>query len=895
MGHPVFISYARKASRAQAEALHAALGGKSGLAFLDSSGIEPGERFPRVLAEALLASQVVVVFASEQYFQRWYCLWELETVLEPFLALGPRAQAAEKDAALAPIVIALHPKGEEQVELLSLPPVQQGSHWPEADDTPALVKLVHARLSLNLGTLEERLGAAGGRGAGLKTRLLEDAASLPAPKTLAKVRRYPAELPPSIGDFFVGRADDVWRIHYTLSVLRDRRGEGASGAALTGALHGAGGFGKTRLALEYLHRLGPSQHPGGLFWVNAEVGPDRLEEQFHGILCTMDDSVPDLTTFRQSKRNAARELASALESLAARERVLFVVDNVPEPGAEPDEAQKPLETWCPAISKVSLLATSRARLDLGTEGVYGLALSTLSPDAAVALLTEGLGRGRVDEAGWLRIAEWVGHLPLALELLNRAMKAGGLAPEEVLSRATSQEPVTELDQQARFLRKYVSSRSLRGITKAFSLSYERLSLNEQRAARLIAHLAPEPIPLALLEALGEDVASSEVRMSLCARHFVTLVETGAVSLFGSMHRVLASFLRSRSSVTSAELVQACQALLKLMTEPACEDPQAWPLLQACLPHAESVFTRMGRLGAHENIEHEVHLGLRLGLFLSERGVVSRARTLRERIVARAQQLLGPEHLSTLSAMSDLASSHRIQGELEGARVLEEQALEVRMRVLGEEHPDTLTTMHNLTLTVKMQGDLEGARVMGERVLAVSRRVKGEENRDTLTTMDNLAATLWSLGDMEKARALFERVLEVRMRVLGEEHPDTLTTMNNLAATLGAQGHLGGARVMEERVLEVRMRVLSEAHPDTLTTMYNLAQTLKAQGDLGGARALEERVLEVSMRVLGESHPDTLATLDKLAQTLKAQGDQEGARALEERVQQLRRPSPPARS
>ena len=35
---------------------------------------------------------------------------------------------------------------------------------------------------------------------------------------------------------FVGRADELWRIHYTLSVLRDRRGEGAAGAALTGAL-----------------------------------------------------------------------------------------------------------------------------------------------------------------------------------------------------------------------------------------------------------------------------------------------------------------------------------------------------------------------------------------------------------------------------------------------------------------------------------------------------------------------------------------------------------------------------------------------------------------------------------------------------------------------------------
>jgi tetratricopeptide (TPR) repeat protein len=622
--------------------------------------------------------------------------------------------------------------------------------------------------------------------------------------------------------------------------------------------------------------------------VNAEVAPDRLEEQFHGILRTLDASVPDLTTFRQSERNAARELASALEALAARERVLFVVDNVPEPGAEPDEVQKPLETWCPAIGKVSLLATSRARLDLGTEGVYGLALSTLSPDAAVALLTEGIGRGRVDEAGWQRIAEWVGHLPLALELLNRAMKVGGLDPEEVLSRAESREPVQELDQQARFLRRYVPPGALRGITEAFTLSYERLSQTEQRAARLMAQLAPEPIPLALLKALGEEVFSGEVRTSLRARHFVMPVETGAVSLFGSMHRVLASYLRGLSPGASSELVQVCHALVDLMTQEACLDPQSWPLLQTCLPHAESVFTRLGRLGAHGDIEQESLLGLRLGLFLSSRGVIGRALRIEEQVVARAQELLGPEHLSTLTAMHNLAQTLYKQGNLVGARALEERVLEVEKRVLGEEHPDTLTTMNNLAVTLNAQGDLEGARALQERVVEVRRRVQGEEHPDTHNVMSNLAATLWAQGNLKGARALQERGLEMRRRVQGEEHPDTLTVMNNLAATLNAQGDVERARALQERGLEVRRRVQGEEHPDTLKAINNLAAMLYAQGDLGGARALQERGVEVRRRVQGEEHPDSLTEMTNLATTLYDQRDLRGARALQERVVEVRR-------
>lgn len=58
---PVFISYVRIESRNQAVALHTALGGAEGLAFLDTEDIEHGERFPERLASALLGARVIVL------------------------------------------------------------------------------------------------------------------------------------------------------------------------------------------------------------------------------------------------------------------------------------------------------------------------------------------------------------------------------------------------------------------------------------------------------------------------------------------------------------------------------------------------------------------------------------------------------------------------------------------------------------------------------------------------------------------------------------------------------------------------------------------------------------------------------------------------------------------
>ena len=97
MGKPVFISYARRASRNVALRLYAALGAEQ--VFLDSENIEDGDRFPRVLAEAVLDARVVVVFGGPAYLSRWYCLREFKLALLP-LDLALRCDPATSTSRL---------------------------------------------------------------------------------------------------------------------------------------------------------------------------------------------------------------------------------------------------------------------------------------------------------------------------------------------------------------------------------------------------------------------------------------------------------------------------------------------------------------------------------------------------------------------------------------------------------------------------------------------------------------------------------------------------------------------------------------------------------------------------------------------------------------------------
>ena len=65
IGHmpaPIFISYARRTSLADAHALKAQLGD---LAFLDKSGIETREQFAKVIAKAVMDARLAVVFADD--------------------------------------------------------------------------------------------------------------------------------------------------------------------------------------------------------------------------------------------------------------------------------------------------------------------------------------------------------------------------------------------------------------------------------------------------------------------------------------------------------------------------------------------------------------------------------------------------------------------------------------------------------------------------------------------------------------------------------------------------------------------------------------------------------------------------------------------------------------
>ena len=216
--------------------------------------------------------------------------------------------------------------------------------------------------------------------------------------------RFPSQLTP-----FVGRQDDVVAVREVLA------------AARLVTLTGAGGIGKTRLALAAAAGL-PEVFPDGLWWVG--LASVSRGEQVLGALAQA------LGVREEEETGLERALLARLQG----RRMLVLLDNaehlVPELAAV-------AVSLLAACDRLVLLATSRERLQLSAEHVF--AVPPLSADDAVALLQE-----RAAAAGVLveqspvldGLCARLDRLPLALELAAARLRV--FSPAQLLDRIGSQ-------------------------------------------------------------------------------------------------------------------------------------------------------------------------------------------------------------------------------------------------------------------------------------------------------------------------------------------------------------------------------------------------------------------------------------------------------------------------
>ena len=544
-------------------------------------------------------------------------------------------------------------------------------------------------------------------------------------------------------------------------------------------LTGAGGSGKTRLALQAAADLVDEFADGVWFVSLAALTDASLVEP---TIASVVGAKEDLADFLRSKR------------------MLLVLDNLEQ--LLPDGAA--------IVSRVpvNVIATSRARLNVYGEQEYHV--PTLRLDEAVALFTE---RARLLKPAFepdehvKAIAQRLDGLPLALELAAARVKV--LTPAQILER---------LDHSLDLLTGGPLDAPQRQFTLRATLewSYDLLTVTEQRLfARLGVFAgsfdlrAAERVAEADLDALASLVDKSLVREAAEARFFMlATIREFAMDCLGALRDAEDVHWRHAKyfTETSEEIMGlpgATRATLDGLRELQRHDPNIRAALD-WLPVDEGQELRARLCSAVGELwlVHDRLTEARSRFDEARRGMnvddVTRARILRWAFWAAHRQgdgaaaaELAEETLKVAQDMGDvgaeadalsrLASVAEASGDLARAVALEEQGLELR-RSIGV---DIAVADHllSLGLTLRNFGDLQRSEVLLTEALNLF-----ESERD----VEGVTLALINLGWQYAFTDRIDDAREVLGRALTEfsfaSGPDSLGYLLIAAAGVAAAGN-----------------------------------------------------------------------------------------------------------
>ena len=444
--------------------------------------------------------------------------------------------------------------------------------------------------------------------------------------------------------------------------LRDQLLAGRT--AVTQALHGMGGVGKTQLAVEYAYRFSGAYEL--VWWIAAE----RTEL----IATQLADLAVEVGVAADTAEIQAA--VSALYSdLRHRGGWLLIFDNAEDPLA--------LQQWLPG-GPGHVLITSR-NPNWG-EIAAPVNVAVFAPEESVTLLRRRVPG--ISAADAEHIAVELGNLPLALAQVAGVLGETGLPVAAYLEHLAGH--------ASEALAEGTPASYSRSLAATVTDAAERLADADPAAAallRLSAFFGPEPIPASFFTAAAElpatlaEIAADPMRLHRALGRISSygLARLDQVGL--QVHRLVQAIVRDRLSAEQRRDDSACVAALLVTAGPADTDnPAIWPAWASLLPHL------LAANPAESDSADLRQLAARALLYLLRRGDSVTAQNLGQTLHRQWAERLGPDHADTLAAATELALAYRDCGYPAESRALVEDTLARRRRVLGEDHPDTLRSV-----------------------------------------------------------------------------------------------------------------------------------------------------------------------------------------------------------
>jgi predicted ATPase/class 3 adenylate cyclase len=550
-------------------------------------------------------------------------------------------------------------------------------------------------------------------------------------------------------------------------------------------LTGAGGSGKTRLALQLAAELVEEFRDGVWFVSLAALGdPELVEPTVAQVLGVKE---PERLGEHLADQQALLLLDNFEQLLGAAPRVAQVLERAPE---------------------IKLLVTSREALHLAAEREYPV--PPLGEEDAVVLFVERVRAAQPSfepDEHVPEICRRLDNLPLALELAAARSKL--LVPEQMLHRLDRRLPL--LTGGARD-----APERQRTLRATIDWSYDLLGDEERRLFRRLAVFAgsfnleaAEEVCDADLDTLGSLLDKSLLRQTAEGRFFMleTIREYAVARLAEDAESEALRRRHAEHVVRAAESAQA-------------RHHEGYAALEAEHDNARAALDFLCAAG---DADLALRLAIAFGDYWFVRGHVREGRRRTEEALLLGGPATRELRLAALSRASGLA---RVAGDVEAA--VEHASAAVTLAREAQDRPALVTALTALGNALVNRGDYDRASSIQEEALAVAL----ETGQAPVPILTDMADAALAVGDAERAIDYSRQAAELA------DGPDRDTVRAIAAFNIGsALIQLGRIEESLAHLREALEAVLQLDYPELLGWCLTASAAVAARSDGRDARLL----------------------------------------------------------
>ncbi|MCA1494064.1 tetratricopeptide repeat protein [Ensifer sp. NBAIM29] len=669
-------------------------------------------------------------------------------------------------------------------------------------------------------------------------------------------RHKPRNLPHgSIGSLFKGREQ-------LLNELRASF-ERSSATAIAGkVMHGLGGIGKTRAAIEYA--LKHEKEYSALLFVTAK-SPEELRSNLAALVGPLVLNLPQQDIAEEEVR-----LAAVLRWLEDNPRWFLLIDNV-----DTEAAATAVEEMVARLSGGHVLITSR--VSIWSHQVEALELDLLASGPAVEFLLEATPRRRrtaTDREDAAKLSETLGRLSLALAQAAAFIDQSRSFAAYLESWETTRRKLLDTHDPRQLAYKF-------SVAVTWRTTFDQLSEHARDLLEMLAFFSIEPIPESLCDVVPEDLRDE---LDLAS----ALVELGRYSFVSrdrehpefTVHPLVQAVTRDRMNEDEQQTKIWCASSLVDMAIGDLDprDVRNWPSLEPLLPHAQALVT-------HAELENEMRSVLlsKCAGLLQAKGLYGQAEQMLRRVLAIDIECYGGDHSVVAGAIVDLAVVLRITARTDEAELMLLRALKMAEE-WEQDHPFLATILNNLGGLLREANRFADAELVLRRALAIGEKSFGQNHPIIASVLGNLGSLLAATRRADEAEPMLRRALAIDEQIFGPDDPRVAISLNNLAGFLVGLDRVDEAEPLLRRALAIDEKSYGSDHPEITPVLFNLGHLLVATRRADEAEPMVRRALAINEKSYGPEHPSIAHSLFNLSSLLystkrSAEAEHELSRAL----------------